>query len=101
MDLKPRERNLEHYLRKQCAVRGWQVIKCGYDGWPDDIVVAQRGVQGWIELKRDGVYPAMLQAMRIETLQARGCVAAWTDSREGVDAFLNQLQALVDAGGPT
>ena len=97
MDMNPRERNLEHYLRKQASIRGWRVVKFGYDGWPDDIVVAKRGVQGWIELKRGGQLPEMLQAMRLEELQARGCVAVWADSRKSVDAFLGQLQTLVEA----
>ena len=97
MDMNPRERNLEHYLRKQAATKGWRVLKFGFDGWPDDLVVAKRGVQGWIETKRRGEYPEMLQAMRLEELQDRGCVAVWADSRKSVDAFLGRLQALVEA----
>ena len=97
MDLNPRERNLEHYLRKQASIRGWRVVKFGYEGWPDDIVVAKRGVQGWIELKRRGEEPEELQVTRLEELQDRGCVAVWADSRKSVDAFLGRLQALVEA----
>lgn len=96
MDLNPRESNLEGYLRKNAEKQGWDVIKCGYDGWPDDIVLATEGVQGWIELKRRGEPLEPRQALRLEALKERGFVAGWADNKWKVDLFLVKLRERVD-----
>lgn len=96
MDLNPRESNLEGYLRKHAAAAGWEVVKCGYDGWPDDIVLATEGVQGWIELKRRGEPPTERQKLRVEDLQLRGFLAVVADTKAKVDLFLVRLRERVD-----
>lgn len=96
MDLNPRESNLEGYLRKNAEKQGWDVIKCGTDGWPDDIVLATEGVQGWIELKRFGEEPTPRQRLRLEELQSRGFLAIWADRKLRVDWFLVRLREKVD-----
>lgn len=87
-DLNPKESNLESYLRKEAAIHGWEVIKCGFDGWPDDVVVADFGVVGWIELKRYREPVTPRQQLRIEDLQRRGQLATAADTRAQVRQFI-------------
>ena len=95
MDLNPRERNLEAYLRKECDKRSWLCVKCRYDGWPDDVVVTDTGAHGWIELKRRrGGRVSPLQAVRAEELILRKAWMVFANSEAQVDAFLAHLEAM-------
>ena len=94
-DLTPKESNLESYLRNEAASYGWKVVKCGFDGWPDDIVVADYGVVGWIELKRRNKEPTPRQALRIEELVLMGQLAVWAQKRAQVDLFLVRMHERV------
>ena len=94
-DLKPKESNLESYLRNEAASYGWTVVKCGFDGWPDDIVVANYGVVGWIELKRRNKEPTPRQALRIEELVLMGHQAVWAYERPKIDLFLVRMHERV------
>ena len=94
-DLNPKESNLETYLRNAAGGYGWKVIKCGFDGWPDDIVVADYGVIGWIELKRRNEPPTPRQTLRIEELVLMGHQAVWAYERPKIDLFLVRMHERV------
>lgn len=91
-----KELNLENYLIKSVEEAGGRCEKWGMFGWPDRMIFLPGGRSGYLELKRpDGdEEPTPLQYRRIETLNRLGQVADWTNSKEGVDAFIKRLQEL-------
>lgn len=94
MELTERESNLEGHLRRQVGTLGGLVIKLGYDGWTDDIVVLPRGRVGFLELKKRGEEPEPHQAIRMEQLADRGAYVGWANTRSGIDRFLSGLRKL-------
>jgi hypothetical protein len=93
VDLNPRERNLENYLRTECRKRDWLCIKVGQDGWADDVVITDTGAHGWIELKRrKGGRVAPLQALRAEEMIKRRVWMVFANTEAKVDAFLTHLE---------
>lgn len=93
MDMNPREINLEIYLRTKCSERNWLVVKVGYEGWPDDLIVTENGVHGWIELKRKkGGKVSELQYVRVVELTARFANVTIARSKEEIDAYLAELE---------
>jgi hypothetical protein len=93
MDMNPREINLEIYLRTKCGGRNWLVVKVGYEGWPDDLIVTENGVHGWIELKRKkGGKVSELQYVRVVELTARFANVTIARSKEEIDAYLAELE---------
>lgn len=94
MDMNPREINLEIYLRRQCDKRGWEVIKVGHGGWPDDVVITRWGVHGWIELKRRTGVVSELQHLRVLELDKRRVKAVIARSERDIDRFLEELEIL-------
>lgn len=91
------EKEIEKYLRRQCAARGLLCLKysnpCAV-GYPDRLVVIPDGKVVWVELKSRGRRPSAIQAVRHEELRVIGHAVSVIDSREGVDRLLDRLDDL-------
>jgi hypothetical protein len=66
-------------------------------GYPDWLVVADKGVSGFVELKRPGKEPTPLQLWRLKELIRRGHIADWANTIAGVRRFLDRLHRLTQA----
>ncbi|WP_054939050.1 VRR-NUC domain-containing protein [Paenibacillus ihuae] len=91
-----RERDIETYLRKQVKAAGGLAYKWtspGNAGVPDRIVVLPFNRVHFVELKAPGQKPTPLQLAQHRELTARGCSVWVIDSKEGVDAFLQEARS--------
>lgn len=89
-----RERNIERYLREEIkSIRGiaFKWVSPGNSGVPDRIVIVPGGRVVFVELKAPGKKPTALQHVQQERLRALGCDVRVIDSREGVDALIQEL----------
>lgn len=92
MDLK--EKQIEQKLVRWCKANGFLFYKFSspaHRGVPDRIAIAPGGAVGFLELKRSGNRPTMLQAREILRLMEQGCRAEWVDSYEDAIKFLRSL----------
>lgn len=90
-----RERDIETHLRKQVKAAGGIAYKWtspGNAGVPDRIVVLPGGRVHFVELKAPGQKPTPLQLAQHRKLDTLGCIVWVIDSKEGVDAFLQEVQ---------
>lgn len=88
-----RERDIETYLREQVKAAGGIAYKWtspGNAGVPDRIVILPKGRIHFVELKAPGQKPTPLQQVQHRKLTALGCTVWVIDSKEGVDAFLQE-----------
>lgn len=91
-----RERDIETYLRKQVKAAGGIAYKWtspGNAGVPDRIVVLPANRIHFVELKAPGQKPTPLQLAQHRELKTRGCSVWVVDSKEGVDAFLQEARS--------
>lgn len=86
-----KERTIEGYLVAQVEGRGWLAVKWGLGGWPDRLVLADRGRAGMVELKAPGKKPRALQAHMLARLERLGFVVRSVDSFAGIDSFMDAL----------
>ena len=85
---------VEQYLARRCrAEKGWalKLVPVSWAGLPDRLVLLSLGRMGFLELKRPGEKPSGRQTWWIGELRRLGYQAGWTDSKAGVDAFLDCL----------
>ena len=72
-------------------------------GVPDDLFIAPGGIHVWVEFKRAGKAPTVLQQHRLEALMRHGAAAFWcNDKAEGIAALqrvLNMTTLLEAKGG--
>ncbi len=90
-----RERDIEIYLRKRVKAAGGIAYKWtspGNAGVPDRIVILPFNRVHFVELKASGGKPTPLQLAQHRELKARGCDVRVIDSKEGVDAFLQEAK---------
>jgi hypothetical protein len=63
------------------------------NGYPDRIFISPHGFSLWIELKKEGEVPEVIQNYRILELRKRSQIAFWTDQ---YDECLFAFQTLVE-----
>ena len=85
------ESKLKDYLVQEAAKRDIMLAKTSTPHWPDWSGAGRKGQSGWLELKAPGKVPTAEQWEMMERLHARGHLVMWTQSRAGVDAFLDRL----------
>lgn len=61
-------------------------------GVPDRIIIMPGNKIGFLELKATGQEPTKLQLAEMRKLSDKSCMVEWTDSKEGVDSFLEDLK---------
>jgi hypothetical protein len=82
-----------HIERTSCGLMGpWLVIKIGWEGFPDRLVIWAAGRHFWIEFKQPGGTLTKAQERRIPKLRARGEVVFIIDSVDEVRALLEVLR---------
>lgn len=72
MTRKPLESSIETRAKKKLDSEGSVVLKVGYDGWPDRLVLLGKGRHRWIEFKRPGGTLRKSQILRKRQLEAMG-----------------------------
>lgn len=90
-----REKAIEDYLRlrvKHLGGRAYKFSSPGNAGVPDRLVVLPGGRIAFVELKAPGRKPTVKQNQKMRELEGLGARCAWTDSKEGVDRILKELQ---------
>ena len=91
-----REREIEEYLRlgvKRLGGMAFKFTSPGNAGVPDRIVLLPDGKIYFVELKRPGGKTSPLQEMQISGLRRLGQDVRVIDSKEGVEAFLNEIRS--------
>lgn len=89
-----REKNIESYLRTQVKTAGgiaYKFTSPGNSGVPDRIVILPGNRIVFVELKAPGGKPTPLQRNQHKRLLQLGCDVRLIDSREQVDALLQEL----------
>lgn len=87
------EAYVENYLVDQADKRGLYCLKFtspGYSGVPDRIVISPAATV-FVELKALGEKPRRLQEIVIDQMRQHGAEVHVIDTREGVDALLDDL----------
>lgn len=90
------ESAVEGYLKKEVKRLGGLAIKLsapGFGGIPDRMVLLPGGRVFFIELKAPGETPRKLQLKWIKRLRALGFYASYIDTKEGVNAFIKEVEA--------
>lgn len=85
------ELQVEDFLRASVKARGGLSIKLGMNGWPDQVIALPRGRIGFLELKRPGEEPELLQWDRLSELKARGAIAEYANTYAMVESFVKRL----------
>ena len=85
---------IAHLKRKVKDFYKGQVLRLPvqlYRSWPDAVILLPGGKIGFLELKRTGAVPTEGQFHILQKLVNWGFKADWTDSKAGVDLFLEGL----------
>ncbi len=82
------EKAIEAAAVKKAKARGWSHKKIGTNGYPDRLFW-QRRVYCWVEMKRPGEKPTVLQAKRITELKTEGERVTIAHSADECMDFLN------------
>lgn len=97
-----RERDVEAWLRRQIEKRGGLCLKWvspGNDGVPDRIIIMPHGLVFFAEIKTDEGRPSEKQTYMINKLRKLGCRSCFIYGKEGAEAFINALDAVLVEGG--
>ncbi|WP_433583989.1 VRR-NUC domain-containing protein [Paenibacillus amylolyticus] len=89
-----KENQIESYLRQKVKDLGgiaYKFVSPGNSGVPDRMVLLPEGRTVFVELKAPGKKPTKLQLMQHKRMQALGHEVRVVDSREQVDAWLQEL----------
>ena len=88
------EAYVERYLKEQARRHGALLYKftSGEAGVPDRILIAH-GHTVFIECKRPGGRPRPLQVVHLRAIAAHGGDARVIDTREGVDALMEEVDS--------
>lgn len=98
-DKKTLEKEIENYLGVKATKEGWLSLKFespGNRGVPDRIVVAEKGIIVFVELKRpEGGVLGKLQNYQRYRLEKRGCNCATIKNRQEVDELIESIKEAV------
>lgn len=86
------EHELEACLADECERRGWCCVKHGIGGWPDRIIVTDKGRHVWVELKLENGRRSSLQNDKIRQLRRANVDACFVFGREGVLELFRKLE---------
>lgn len=88
------EARIENYLKREAERRGAIVYKftAGVNGVPDRILIAAGHVV-FVECKAPGQKPRPIQVHRIREMREHGADVRIIDTREGVDALMEEVDA--------
>lgn len=87
--MRPYEKTLEHYLCDKVRDKGGMCLKLtGVIGIPDRLVVLPNGKLYFVELKREGEKPRVIQDFIIKKLMYLGFNVLVMDSKEDVRDLL-------------
>jgi hypothetical protein len=78
------ESSIERAAKKKLDAAGCIVLKVGFDGWPDRLVLEGGGRHRWIEFKRPGGKLRKAQEKRKELLERIGDTVDVIGSEEKV-----------------
>lgn len=87
------EAYVEKYLLKRCKKHSflcYKFVSPGHNGVPDRIVISPSGTY-FVELKAPNEQPRKLQIVIMDRMAAAGALVRVIDTREGVDAFIEEL----------
>lgn len=96
-----RERDVEQYFVEQCEAQGWGVRKVGWvrrRNAPDRVVMIPKGRGApdntvWVELKKPGEKPRVMQEREFEWMAAHGQVIRIISTYTEVDNFIEEWTA--------
>ena len=89
-----RESQIEKHLAMRVKEAGglcWKFVSPNLRGVPDRIVLLQKGVLLFVELKAPGKKPTVIQLRRHAELRQRGHRVEVLDSINAVDAFVGEF----------
>lgn len=69
---KKRESSIEDTFRRACRRYGGEAVKLGHSGKPDQLVLWDKGVTTYAELKRPGEEPEPHQQVEIDKMKGKG-----------------------------
>jgi len=93
----PLERDIEKRIRAYAVSKGClfeKFVSPAKRGVADRCIIAPGGATGWLEIKRPGGKPTVLQLERLNEKQALGCIVAWCDSVADGCKFVDGLVAM-------
>lgn len=91
------EKEIEEYLvrKVRSEITGalcWKFVSPGHAGVPDRIILLPSGDCVFVELKRPGERPRLLQTACIEQMRKAGQRVMVCDSKESIDRLIADLQ---------
>lgn len=94
MNASPLEKEIEKQVGDYAKKRG-----CSYEKFtsparravPDRIITAPGGAIGFLELKREGQKPTVLQQKDMNARRDKGCTVAWVDNVQAGKVFVDML----------
>ncbi len=87
------ETNIENYLIREVKKRGGIALKHGQNGYPDRIILLPERRIGFIETKDTGKQLEPLQRKRKRQLEELGFLSYKLDTKDDVEAMLNEIQS--------
>ena len=90
------EKQVETALRAHCTKRGvicWKFTSPGTRGVPDRLLIGKGGTMGFIEVKRPGKKPTVVQKQLLKRLDERGIWATFCDSLESAKLSVDNFVA--------
>ena len=91
------EKEIENKFVKEINLMGGKAFKfspVGYDGMPDRLVLIPGGRVAFVELKRPGQKPRMLQEMRHRMLRELGFKVYVLDSMEKIGGIIDEIRSV-------
>lgn len=91
-----REREIERKLVSAVKSRGGicpKFVSPGFDGMPDRVVLLPHGKLGFVEVKRPGEQPRLLQTARHRLLRKLGFLVFVLDGEEQIGGVIDEIQS--------
>jgi len=89
------ESRIEYTFVNRVKLLGCEVIKLnliGNSGWPDRLVIMDKGLVAFVELKKSGEEPRPLQNQRISLLKKLGHHVEWFDDAKDAFNYIKNLK---------
>lgn len=84
------EKKIGDYAKKHGCLY-WKLTSPSNRAVPDRMICTNRGVVGFLEVKRRGCKPTELQFLKMKDLSSRGHQVTWCDSVEAGIRFVDDL----------